>query len=157
MSQALSEQCGKKPALCCGWSHSKCSSVVEVIPTGGGDQTSISSSNQVCIPWKHIFICIVYSTHHTHYAQYMHRLHTCTRALFNCLCPACITWSKGHSPPPDHPLLFPCERSGKVTLPVKLKSLGFPLQEVICFETVHHLTLWSEVSIGNGVMECYGI
>ena len=37
--------------------------------------------------------------------------------------------------PPDLPLLFPCGSIRKDTLPVKLKSQGFSLTEVVCYET----------------------
>ena len=38
--------------------------------------------------------------------------------------------------PPDLPLLFPCGSIRKDTLPVKLKSHGFPLNEVVCYECI---------------------
>ncbi len=36
------------------------------------------------------------------------------------------------------PLLFPCSRIRKDTLPAKLSAAGVPLEEVICYDTVPH-------------------
>ena len=57
-----------------------------------------------------------------------------------CVCLHVTYCSNSHLPqivptPPDLPLLFPCGSIRKDTLAVKLKSQGFSLTEVVCYET----------------------
>ena len=119
---------GQEASVCCGWSHHKCCSVIGVIPSGGGDWTSRQAD------WPHYPILIKYVSHgniQTHVSYTLQYTTGLTCVLFYCLCAVCMSLVKfklPSTPNSVHP-----SRPPSVTLPVK--SMGFPLHEVISHDT----------------------